>query len=338
MKEHISFDDVLLKPQYSEVRSRSDVSLTTRLSTELTLDLPVLVANMDTVCGPEMMEAISDLGGIGVYPRQGNHFEFRAPVVRRMLKEGRKAAIAVGVDSPLKEVFHYVDLGVSAIVLDLAHGDSVHALERISEIRQIVDKHNPNVCVIGGNVATPEAVGRMADVGVDCVKVGIGGGSACTTRINTGVGVPTLSSVIECAAKADKYGILSIADGGMRTPGDVAKALAGGADAVMLGGMLAGTDESPGNPIQIDGQKFKNFRGNASAEAGSNYVEGAAGLVPYTGPLSNVIEAIEKGLKSAFSYTGSENLEEFHAKVEFVKVSAISVVENDAHGLQNKYA
>lgn len=333
--ERISFNDVLLSPQYSEVRSRNDVSLVTELSSGLKLDIPIIASNMDTVCGPAMLTAISDLGGIGVYPRgvQAGH---RISLIRQTVEEGRKVAVAVGVNSLLKEIGYYADVGVSAIVLDIAHGDSAHALEKIVQIRRIVERRNPNVCVIGGNVATAGAVKRMAEAGAHCVKVGIGGGSACTTRVNTGVGVPTLSSIMDCATEADKHGIFSIADGGIKTPGDVAKALAAGADAVMLGGMLAGTDESPGGVVLINGQQFKNFRGNASAEAGSKYVEGGAGLVPHTGPLRNIIESIENGLKSAFSYTGARNIEEFHAKAKFVRVSAMSVMENGAHGLSHE--
>ena len=331
-QEYLSFDDILIRPLYSEVRTRSNVSLTTELSSGLKLDLPILAANMDTVCGEKMAIAMADLGGMGILHRSMNADQ-RLVSVRRLTANRQKVGVAVGIHSPFEEIIALIDNGVDAVVLDIAHGDSAHALDRVHKIRALVEKRNSAACVVGGNVATPEAVQRMFSAGAHSVKVGIGPGSACTTRIKTGVGVPQVTAIADCASAADVCGITCIADGGMKTPGDIAKALALGADAVMIGGMLAGTDESPGEVVYRGGQEFKEFRGMASAEAGSEYVEGASGVVPYMGSTAKVVKDIAKGLRSALSYSGAGNLEQFHLNAELLKISPISVSRNGAHGL-----
>jgi IMP dehydrogenase len=333
MKDELfSFDDVLLKPQYSNVMSRKDVDLSTSLSGNLKLNIPIIAANMDTVCEEKMATAISRLGGIGVIHRNMPMGD-RMQSARILNINGCLAGVAVGVNEFDKQ--HIVNLaqgGVNAIVVDVAHGDALHVYRAITQIKCFLKRYAPDVCLIGGNVATGDAVERMASAGVDCVKVGIGPGAACLTRVNTGVGVPQLSAIMECAVRADYLGVSCIADGGIKTPGDVAKAIAAGADAVMLGGMLAGTDEAPGEVYAVDGKKVKGYRGMASSGAGSSYVEGAEGHVAYKGPVADVITSIEHGLRSAMSYSGAFNISEFHAKSEFVRVSPMSVGESGAHG------
>ena len=333
MKDELfSFDDVLLKPRYSNVMSRKDVDLSTSIG-HVELSIPVIAANMDTVCEKKMAASMSRLGGMGVLHRNLSLGE-RLQSIRILNVNSCLAGVAVGVhECDTHFLSSFIQSGVNAIVVDVAHGDALHVYNAIIEIKCFLERNADNVCLIGGNVATGEAVERMVSAGVDCVKVGIGPGAACLTRVNTGVGVPQLSAIIECAARADYLGVSCIADGGMKTPGDVAKAIAAGADAVMLGGMLAGTDEAPGE-ISTDGhgQRVKGYRGMASSGAGSSYVEGAEGHVAYKGPVADVITSIEHGLRSSMSYSGAFNISEFHAKSEFVRVSPASLSENGAHG------
>ena len=332
LDEHLSFDDVLIRPRYSEVRSRDDVSLVTELSSGLKLDLPLLAANMDTVCGENMAIALAEMGGIGVLHRKMIPGE-RLKIVKQMIANNQKVGVAVGVHTMLSEIMAYLDCGVTMLVLDIAHGDSAHALDRVHQIRSAVERRGSSACVMGGNVATAEAVQRMYHAGAHSVKVGIGPGSACTTRIKTGVGIPQVTTILECSQAADAYGISCVADGGMRTPGDVAKALALGADAVMIGGMLSGTDEAPGELVTIGNKQFKEFRGMASKAVGSIYEEGASGMVPYKGSATSIIWDICKGLKSAFSYSGVNNIEGLHQSAELVKISMSSAAMSGAHGL-----
>ena len=330
--ELISFDDVLIKPLYSNVTSRKDVDLSTRLG-NLELSLPILAANMDTVCEQDMATAMSGLGGMGILHRNLSVGE-RLQSVRILNINSCRVGVAVGVNEfDKRHLASFAQGGVNAIVVDVAHGDALHVYNAIIEIKCFLERNAPDVCLIGGNVATGDAVERMASAGVDCVKIGIGPGAACLTRVNTGVGVPQLSAITECAARADFLGLSCIADGGMKTPGDIAKAIAAGADAVMLGSMLAGTDEAPGE-IYTDGygHRVKAYRGMASSGAGSDYVEGAEGHVEYKGPVANIVTSIENGLRSAMSYSGAFDISEFHAKAEFVRVSPASLGENGAHG------
>ncbi len=331
-QENLSFNDLLIRPQYSEVRSRDDVSLVTELSGGLKLDIPVLAANMDTVCGTEMAGVMGELGGMGVLHR-GMPVGQRIKSVTTLVDEGLKVGVAVGIHALMKEIVEYIDRGASAIVLDIAHGDSAHALDKVHMIRSLVEKRNSSICVVGGNVATAGAVERMWSAGAQCVKVGIGPGSACTTRIKTGVGVPQVNAISECSQKADEYGITVIADGGMKTPGDIAKALALGANAVMVGGMLAGTDEAPGEVVYKQGKGYKEYRGMASKRAGSHYEEGASGMIPLKGSAEAIVMDICKGLKSALSYSGASNLEQFHARAELLKVSPLAAAMSGAHGI-----
>jgi len=260
-------------------------------------------------------------------------------------KNGRlRIAAAISVRDDWKQrISALVEVGVDAIVVDTAHGHSQFVLDLVSEIKN----EFPNLDLIAGNVATPEATEDLIKSGADCVKIGIGAGSSCTTRIIAGVGVPQLSAVIDCAEIGFKYDIPIIADGGIRYSGDVAKSLAAGANVVMLGGMLAGMDESPGETIVYEGRRYKSYRGMGSLAAmkeggGERYFqqekdelklvpEGIEGMVPFRGPVNNAIFQLIGGLKSSMGYCGAKNLKSFHKNKKFIEISSAGVKESHPH-------
>lgn len=260
-------------------------------------------------------------------------------------KNGRlRVAAAISVrDNWKQRISALVEVGVDAIVVDTAHGHSQFVLDLVSEIKN----EFPNLDLIAGNVATPEATEDLIKSGADCVKIGIGAGSSCTTRIIAGVGVPQLSAVIDCAEIGFKYDIPIIADGGIRYSGDVAKSLAAGANVVMLGGMLAGMDESPGETIVYEGRRYKSYRGMGSLAAmkeggGERYFqqekdelklvpEGIEGMVPFRGPVNNAIFQLIGGLKSSMGYCGAKNLKSFHKNKKFIEISSAGVKESHPH-------
>ena len=260
--------------------------------------------------------------------------------------EGRLlAAAAVGPAKNMEErVQKLVHAGVDVLVVDTAHGHSKGVGDTVKYIRQ----NFPEVTIIGGNIATPEAVEFLADCGVDAVKVGIGPGSICTTRVVTGIGAPQLSAVMECVKVAKKLGIRVIADGGIKLSGDVAKAIAAGADAVMLGSLLAGTEESPGEIIYANGRTYKSYRGMGSIGAmkqggkerygqanikdDQKFVpEGIEGRILLKGPVSGEIYQLVGGLKSSMGYQGAKTISELHSKAKFVQITSASLKESHPH-------
>ncbi|WP_456395841.1 IMP dehydrogenase [Desulfurobacterium sp.] len=252
------------------------------------------------------------------------------------------AAVGVGPDA-LERVAALVEAGVDVIVIDTAHGHSKKVLETVKRVKA----EFPEVDVIAGNVATAEATEALIKAGVDAVKVGIGPGSICTTRIVAGVGVPQLTAVAECVKVADKYDISIIADGGIKFSGDVAKAIGAGARVVMIGSLFAGTKESPGELILYQGRSYKVYRGMGSLGAmkkGSKdryfqseveekklVPEGIEGMVPYRGPLADTIHQLVGGLKAGMGYCGAANIEEMRKKARFVKITASGLKESHVH-------
>jgi IMP dehydrogenase len=255
------------------------------------------------------------------------------------------AAIGVG-DDAVKRAEALVTAGVDVLVVDTAHGHSTAVLETV---RQVVTRF-PEVIVMGGNVATADAVRDLAEAGASIVKVGIGPGSICTTRVVAGVGVPQLSAIHDCAAAAAEVGVTIVADGGIRYSGDVAKAIAAGADVVMLGGLLAGTEESPGELVPLRGQYFKEYRGmgslgamDARSHSKDRYFqaevttpekvvpEGIEGRVPYRGPLAQVLHQVVGGLRSAMGYCGAPDLGSLRRDARFVRITASGVQESHPH-------
>ncbi len=332
-----TFDDVLIVPKYSEVRSRTDVDLSVQLGKHH-LKMPLIAANMDTVCGPHMASEMDRLGSFGVMHRNMPLVASGDPLVATRFGSvaGRtiRSAVAFGVNDNLDVVVQQANSWRTQIlVLDIAHGHSKHALKALKYVMSEIDHE---ATFIGGNVATPSAVEDFAKIGADVVKIGIGPGSVCSTRVVAGVGVPQLTAIAECSSVADALGIDTIADGGIKTPGDAAKALAAGADAVMIGGMFAGTDEAPGKKITLeDGSVMKEHRGMASTEAGSSFPEGVSGIVAYKGPVADVVDSINRGIRSACSYVGATSLAELYSMSEFVEISPAGLRESAPHDILN---
>ena len=466
----LTYDDVLLVPQHSDVSSRRKLSTETRLTSQINLQIPIVSANMDTVTESDMGIAIAHAGGIGFIHRfmsideqvrqvmrvkKSESFVVDNPItlretdtigdVNRIVEEtytggivildgerrvvgivttrdllfekdvsrpvaevmsrevitapsdttitdaekflhkhrieklplvdsngaltglitvkditklekyplatkdsrGRLAVgAAVGVKaSELNRVEQLLEAGVDCIVVDIAHGDSKQEIDIILQIR----KSFPKAQIVGGNVATAEGTQRLIDAGVDAVKVGVGPGSICITRLVAGAGVPQLTAVINCAAVARPQGIPIIADGGVRTSGDIVKALAAGASTVMIGSLLAGTDESPGFLITREGHRYKASRGMASLQASmdrktresdsefseeeiEDYVsEGVEAVVPYRGSASELLKQMVGGLQSGMSYTNAHSIDELHEKAVFVRMTPVGLQESKSH-------
>ena len=338
----LTFDDVLIVPRRSSVRSRQDVSVGTWLSRRIELGLPVVAANMDTVCEHEMAIAMARLGGIGILHRF-MPIDAQAEQVERVKEAGADLLVgaAVGTDRDMIErAKALVAAGADALVLDIAHGHSDHAIDGVRRLKD----HFADTDVIAGNVATAAGAADLAEVGADAVKVGVGPGGVCTTRTVAGVGVPQLTAI----ADASQAGVPVIADGGIRNSGDIAKALAAGASTVMVGSMLAGTKESPGEVEQGAKGLQKRIRGMASFEAvtaradrsgedlDEEYLsyrapEGVEGTVPYKGEVSKLVWQLMAGLRSAMIYTDAQTLPEFAELAQFVRVTPQGPIENLPH-------
>ena len=326
-RELLCFDDVLIRPQYSDIPSRSAISLDSDCN-GLDLELPVFSAPMDTVTEYEMAYALGGEGGQGVIHRY-NTIEQQVRICSG--NSWMMAAIGVSGDY-LERATELYRRGVRRFCIDVAHGHTSMMREALKTLRA---KFGDDIHIMAGNVATLEAFNDLADWGANSIRVGIGGGSICSTRIQTGHGMPTFASVLECS-HSDRDASL-VADGGIRNAGDIVKALGAGADAVMLGSMLSATDESPGEVIFIDGERYKTYRGMASREAQIDWrghaasLEGVSSVVPCKGSVKHILADLSSRIRSGLSYSGARSLEEFHATCQFEKVSSLSVRESSAH-------
>ena len=331
----LTFDDVLLIPCKSEVRSRRDPSLKSRLTKKIEIETPIISANMDTITESDMAAAMSHLGGVGILHR----FMSTEDQVKEVLKLKDQGvtilAASIGVNEEDRERARaLLKAGVNLLTIDIAHGHSIQMLETMKWIKDF----SPTTEIIAGNVATPEATIEMIEAGADAVKVGIGPGSMCTTRIITGCGMPQLTAIALCAEAAERFQVPVIADGGMRTSGDLVKAFAAGASTIMLGSMLAGTIETPGEIKH--GRKL--YRGMASRSAQTSWrggvpqgmaPEGESTQVSVKGHVKDVISEVTGGIRSGMSYLNATAISDIREKARFIEMSASGIHESRAHGL-----
>ncbi len=360
IKEGYTFDDLLLVPAYSTVVP-ADVSLKTRLCDGIELSIPVCSAAMDTVTESAMAIALAQSGGIG-FIHKNLSVEAQADMVRAVKQavvSSKDAAVdsngkllagaAVGVsETTMVRVKELVDAGVDILTVDSAHGHSKGVIDTVAKIR----KAYPKLPLVGGNIVTSDAAQALIQAGASVLKVGVGPGSICTTRIVSGVGVPQLSAISDVVQVAKRYNVGVIADGGIKFSGDIVKALAAGADAVMLGGLLAGCEETPGDIIEVYGKRVKTYVGMGSLSAmqrGSSdryfqggqkelkklVPEGIEATVPYKGPMSDVIYQMMGGLRSGMGYCGCETISELKDKAKFVKISNAGLKESHPHTVEN---
>jgi len=332
IKRSYCFDDVLLVPQRSNIASRKEIDLSSQLDDKNTFDLPIISSPMDTVTESTTAIAMNHAGGLGIIHRY-NTIEDQSALVRDVGEFSCDVGAAIGVSGDyFDRTANLVGAGARIICIDIAHGHHTMMRHALKELR---NTYGNAIHIMAGNVATLQGFNDLADWGADSVRVGIGGGSICSTRVQTGHGVPTLQSVLDCS-KSDRDATI-IADGGIRTSGDIVKALAAGADFVMLGSLLAGTDESPGEEIYSGGGKYKTYRGMASVEAQIQWrghtasVEGVSSQVPWKGSVRGVLERLERGIRSGLSYTGARTIRELQSFSEFIEQSSSGAVESSTH-------
>ena len=346
IKEALTFDDVTLVPKYSEILP-SEVDTSIKLTNNLKLRIPLLSSAMDTVTESKMAIAIAKAGGLGVIHRnldiKTQISEIKKVKIKKLLVG---AAVGAG-PSEFKRADAILKENIDMIVVDTAHGHT----KKVSEIIKFIKKRkNKKTALCAGNIATPEAAKFLLKLGVDIIKVGIGPGSICTTRLVAGIGVPQLSAILTVRNGVKNKDVKIISDGGIKYSGDLAKAFAAGADAVMVGSLFAGTDETPGKLIRRGGKLFKSFRGMGSVGAMnkgsadryfqskqkdiSKYVpEGVEGFAKYKGKVEKIIFKLIGGLKSSMGYLGSKQIKYLRNKPQFVKITKAGFYESMVHNV-----
>ena len=355
IKEALTFDDVTLAPKYSDILP-SEVDTSIILSKFLKLKIPLLTSAMDTITESKMAIAIAKAGGIGIIHRNLN-IKKQVEEIKKVKKQKLLVGAAVGAGSnELVRAKAILKEGINMIVVDTAHGHT----KKVSEMIKFIKKEkNSKTALCAGNIATAEAARYLDKLGVDIIKVGIGPGSICTTRLVAGIGVPQLTAILNVRNAIKKSKVKIISDGGIKYSGDLAKAFAAGADAVMIGSLFAGTDETPGKLIKKNGKLFKSFRGMGSVGAmnkgsadryfqskqkdNSKYVpEGVEGLAKYKGEVSKVIFKLVGGLRSSMGYLGSKQIKYLRKKPQFIKITKAGFYESMVHNVdivkdENRY-
>ncbi len=331
IREGLAFDDVLLVPQHSTIESRSKVDISVKLG-KFEYAHPIIPANMKTVTGKDMAAKIAETKGLAILHRF-MPIQEQIDIAKNIINQfgPKHLAMSVGVKSNDLEYLEYFNnVGVKIICIDIAHGDSKSCENMI----KLIKKHYPETTVIAGNIATADGAEKLWTAGADIVKVGVGPGSLCTTRIETGNGVPQLTAIMDVAKRREElFGFSKkhypfIADGGIKSVGDIVKALCF-ADMVMIGNMFAGCDETPGNVINIEGRMYKEYVGSSTHKA--NHIEGVAAMVPYKGTFDNIFTKMTEGLKSGCSYQGAHNLTELRANPTFIKITSAGLKESHPH-------
>ncbi|MAI58915.1 MAG: guanosine monophosphate reductase [Rhodobacteraceae bacterium] len=316
MKTYYTFSDVFLIPQITSCNSRSSLNTSSRIGT-IELDVPIISSNMDTITGPEMAIAMFQAGGVGALHRFVSTDQ-AVEDYNQVKSAGADCFVSLGVnESDIQRAFALHSAGARNFIIDIAHGHST-MMRHMLKIMRNTFGFGEDIYIVAGNVATPEAVRDLAEWGADCIKVGIGGGSCCSTRVITGHGVPMFSCLVECCEEADKLGVEIIADGGIKTSGDAVKALAAGSDFVMAGSIFSGSPETPGEVISTGGKDYKVFRGMASVSAMTDrnnreiddlpVGEGVKTTVPLKPPVKNIVKDMQAGIRSGMSYMGAEKL------------------------------
>ena len=339
-KTALTYDDIQLVPRHSKISTRQGISLKTKLSKNWDIDIPIVASPMDTVCEADMAIKMMELGGVGCIHRFCTMIE-QAEMVSKVAIHKFSSVFteikdlpvmaAIGVSKrDMDRAKMLVDAGVDVLLIDVAHGDHENVIRMIKWCKNQFKKRD--VDIIAGNIATAEAAERLQEAGADGLRVGIGGGSLCTTRIKTGFGVPNVTCLEEIHNVAT---VPIMADGGIRSSGDISKALAVGADNVMLGSLIAGTLESPGKMLEKGNALYKRYRGSASLETKTTHgqeernVEGESTIIPFKGGVKYIIKGLTDGVRSALSYAGSESIETFCP--EYVRVTNSGINEAKPH-------
>ena len=346
IKEALTFDDILLLPKYSNILpAKTNINL--QLTKKVSLKVPFLSSAMDTVTESKMAIGIANEGGLGIIHRNLD-IKQQSKEVEKVKNKKLQVGAAVGTSQEdIDRAKSLTSNGVDLIVIDTAHGHSEKVIRTLEKLKKSIK--NIPVCV--GNIATGEAAKKLYNSGADIIKVGIGPGSICTTRMVAGVGVPQISAIMEVKKALHKKKIKIISDGGIKFSGDIAKALAAGADAIMMGSIFAGTEESPGKKFKLNGKFYKQYRGMGSVGAMSSgsanryfqknfkdkskfVPEGVEGRVEYKGNVSKIIYQLQGGLRSSMGYIGAKNLKEINKKAEFVKITKAGFYESMVHSVE----
>jgi IMP dehydrogenase len=343
IRKSLSLDDVLLVPKYSDIKSRSEVDVSVTIG-DFKFSHPVIPANMKTICGKDMAKAVIDSGGLAILHRfMPLEEQIQTVLDLRDDNSLNHLAISVGVKEEDKNnLVQFLNVGVKIFCIDIAHGDSLHCIEMIKFIK----KSSPHALVIAGNVATADGAERLWKAGAQVVKAGIGGGSLCSTRVETGNGVCTLDTIHQIYERKihieqeennesypheEEFHLYLIVDGGLKNAGDLVKSLCF-ADMAMMGNVFSGSTETPGEIMTIDGVMHKSYVGSSTHKG--NHVEGVKAIVPIKGSYNEILTGLMEGLKSGCSYQGVRNLYDLKQNPEFIEISSSGIRESHPHDVR----